>query len=66
MTQIWTVSGMTCEHCVASVSKEVSALAGVTSVEVTLETGELVVAADTILADDLVRSAVEEAGYTLA
>jgi copper chaperone len=66
MTQTWTVSGMTCEHCVASVTEEVSELAGVTSVEVTLETGALVVTADPALADDVVRAAVEEAGYTLA
>jgi copper chaperone len=66
MSQTWTVSGMTCEHCVASVTEEVAELRGVRSVEVALETGTLTVEADAALADDLVRAAVEEAGYTLA
>jgi copper chaperone len=65
MTQTWTVSGMTCGHCVASVSEEVSELPGVHSVDVVLETGALTVEADAPLTDDAVRGAVEEAGYRL-
>jgi copper chaperone len=59
MTQTWTVTGMTCAHCVASVT-------GVRSVDVVLESGTLTVTADAPLADDDVRRAVEEAGYALA
>jgi copper chaperone len=65
-TQTWTVTGMTCEHCVASVTEEVSELPGVRDVEVVLDGGTLTVAADAPLADDDVRRAVEEAGYALA
>jgi copper chaperone len=64
--QTWSVTGMTCEHCVASVTEEVSELPGVTSVDVVLETGTLTVEAERPLADDAVRGAVEEAGYALA
>jgi copper chaperone len=64
--QTWSVTGMTCEHCVASVSEEVSELPGVTGVDVVLETGTLTVAAEPPLADDAVRRAVAEAGYALA
>ena len=35
-TQTWTVQGMTCEHCVPSVTEEVSDLAGVRTVDVVL------------------------------
>lgn len=66
MTQTWTVSGMTCGHCVASVTEEVAQLPGVRSVDVVLETGALTVDAEPPLSDDSVRSAVEEAGYRLA
>jgi copper chaperone len=66
ITGTWAVSGMTCEHCVASVTEEVSEIPGVRSVEVDLATGRLTVASEAPLAQDDVRGAVEEAGYTLA
>jgi copper chaperone len=66
MTQTWTVTGMTCEHCVASMTEEVSELPGVRAVDVVLPDGTLTVEADAPLADDDVRRAVEEAGYALA
>ncbi len=44
-TSIWTVTGMTCGHCVKAVTEEVSAIEGVESVEVDLETGAVTVAA---------------------
>ncbi|WP_151083939.1 heavy-metal-associated domain-containing protein [Nocardioides cynanchi] len=65
-TQTWTVTGMTCEHCVASVTEEVAELPGVRSVDVLLAEGTVTVTADAPLADDDVRRAVEEAGYALA
>jgi copper chaperone len=66
MTQTWTVAGMTCGHCVDSVTEEVAELPGVRSVDVVLETGALTVDAEPPLPDDAVRRAVEEAGYRLA
>ncbi len=65
MSQTWTVSGMTCGHCVASVTEEVTELPGVRAVDVVLETGTLTVDAEPPLSDDAVRAAVEEAGYQL-
>ena len=65
MTQTWTVTGMTCEHCVASVTEEVSELPGVRTVDVALETGTLTVDAEPPLSESAVREAVEEAGYRL-
>jgi copper ion binding protein len=60
-----TVSGMTCGHCVASVTEEVSELDGVTDVAVDLESGAVTVTSDQPLDESAVRGAVEEAGYTL-
>ncbi|MEO9322908.1 heavy metal-associated domain-containing protein [Nocardioides sp. C4-1] len=60
-----TVSGMTCAHCVASVTEEVSEIEGVTDVRVDLATGALNVTGDQPLPADRVRAAVEDAGYSL-
>ena len=65
-TQTFSVSGMTCGHCVASVTEEVQELPGVTDVDVDLASGRLTVTADQPLGADAVRGAVEEAGYSLA
>jgi copper chaperone CopZ len=61
-TSTYTVTGMTCGHCVSSVTEEVSELAGVTDVQVELETGRLTVTGDADAA--AVTGAVEEAGYS--
>ena len=62
----WTVAGMTCGHCVASVSEEVREIDGVESVDVALETGAVTVTSSTPLDRATVEAAVEEAGYALA
>ena len=58
------VTGMTCGHCEASVRAEVGEIAGVTSIEVSAQTGRLVVTAEGDLDDAKVLAAVEEAGYS--
>jgi copper chaperone len=65
-TSTYTVTGMTCSHCVASVSEEVGAIEGVTAVAVDLPTGAVTVSSDRPVDDAQVCAAVEEAGYTLA
>lgn len=64
-TSTYTVTGMTCGHCVASVTEEVQEIPGVTDVQVQLEGGALTVTGDDVT-DEAVRAAVEEAGYQLA
>ncbi|MFD0557192.1 copper chaperone CopZ [Stackebrandtia endophytica] len=64
--QTYQVTGMTCGHCVGAVTQELSALEGVTSVDVDLKTGEVTVDSGEPLDIDKVREATEEAGYTLA
>ncbi len=65
-TSTWTVTGMTCGHCVASVREEVEEIAGVESVEVTLESGTVVVTSAEPVTREAVEAAVTEAGYALA
>ena len=61
-TREYTVAGMTCAHCVASVREEVGDIAAVSAVNVDLPSGRLTVTGDNI-GDDAVRAAVAEAGY---
>ncbi|WP_129657948.1 heavy-metal-associated domain-containing protein [Rothia halotolerans] len=58
------VSGMTCGHCEMSVREEVGELPGVTGIEVSAQTGTLVVTGEGEIDDAKVLAAVEEAGYT--
>ncbi len=62
-TATYTVTGMTCGHCVASVTEEVSEVAGVTDVQVDLASGAVTVTSDAPVDDAAVRAAVEGAGY---
>ncbi len=62
----WTVSGMTCGHCVASVSEEISEIDGVSDVAVVLETGTVTVTSAGPLERADVEAAVSEAGYVLS
>ncbi|MFU8947664.1 heavy-metal-associated domain-containing protein [Mycetocola zhadangensis] len=68
-TEDFLVTGMTCSHCVASVTEELSLLPGVESVEVELNVGapsRVTVASSATLDLDDVRTAIGEAGYELA
>jgi copper ion binding protein len=65
-TETYSVTGMTCDHCSRSVSVEVNAVAGVTAVDVDLDTGRVTVTSDQPVSPDTIREAVAEAGYTLA
>lgn len=59
------VEGMTCGHCVASVTEEISEISGVTDVAVDLDSGRVEITSNTPVDDAAVRAAVDEAGYEL-
>lgn len=59
------VTGMTCQHCVLSVTEEVSEIDGVSVVDVQLETGAVCVHADREVGRDEIAAAVSEAGFDL-
>ncbi len=65
-TSTYTVTGMTCDHCVASVTEEISEIHGVTAVAVDLPTGAVTVSSTTEVDPADIRTAVEEAGYRIA
>ena len=64
-TRTFPVKGMTCGHCVASVTEEVKDIGGVENVEVTLEGGTLTVTSSQPIDPAAIQAAVEEAGYQL-
>lgn len=63
--ETYQVIGMTCQHCVASVTEEVGEIPGVDRVEVDLDTGALNVHAAAPVAREAIEEAVVEAGYRL-
>lgn len=68
VTSEYGVTGMTCEHCVAAVTEELTALTGVQEVTIGLNVGgtsNVRVVSDSPLAESAVREAVDEAGYQL-
>lgn len=65
-TKTYTVTGMTCAHCVGAVSAEIGRIPGVTDVQVELATGAVTVTSEDTTDDDAVVAAVDEAGYEVA
>ena len=61
-----TVTGMTCAHCVTAVTKELSALPGVTKVDVDLASGTVAIESAGPLHSAAIHAAVDEAGYAIA
>lgn len=61
----YTITGMTCDHCVRSVEEEVGEIDGVEGVDVDLASGRMTVSGER-LSDEAVHAAVAEAGYAVA
>jgi len=62
-TTTYQVTGMTCGHCENAVREEVSKIAGVAGVEVSAQSGQLVITSAESISDADVIAAVDEAGY---
>ena len=60
------VEGMTCGHCVSSVTEEVGKVAGVSGIDVDLASGAVTVTSQAPLDRTVIDAAVVEAGYELA
>ena len=65
-SQNFTVTGMTCGHCVHAVTAEFSSLPGVTAVAVDLATGAVTVHSERTITSAEAAAAADEAGYELA
>ena len=64
-TQAFVVKGMTCGHCVGTITGEITKLPGVRDVQVELSTGVVTVESDDPLDMSAVTAAVDEAGFEL-
>lgn len=62
----FTVAGMTCSHCVMSVTEEVTQVGGVQDIQVDLATGRMTVVSEVEIDPAAIEAAVQEAGYQLA
>jgi len=62
--RVFTVEGMTCDHCVQAVTREVAAVPGVESAAVDLAARTLTVIGD--VPREAIAAAVEESGYTMS
>lgn len=58
-----TVSGMTCGHCIAAVTEELTGIDGVTDVTVDLASGAVSISSDGPVDRALIANAIDEAGY---
>ena len=65
-TATYTVTGMTCAHCVSSVTEELTKIDTVRAVDIDLATGAVTVTSDSPVDEAEVRAAVDEAGYEIA
>ncbi|GEM_PF-78665 len=67
MQKTYTINGMTCEHCVKAITEEVSAIDGVSDVQVSLASGSMDVSSESPIDFAKIEAAVDEAGdYTVA
>jgi copper chaperone len=62
---LFTVPGMTCGHCEAAVKREVGAIAGVSDIDVDLDSKLVTVRGEALDRDQIVM-AIDEAGYDVA
>lgn len=63
-TTEYQVTGMTCGHCEMSIRDEVGQIPGVADIQVSAQTGRLVVSAPDPIDDAAILAAVDEAGYS--
>jgi len=60
------IEGMTCSHCVSSITKALSALEGASNVEVSLEKKQATLEVTESVTDDMIREAIDDQGYEVA
>ena len=58
------IEGMMCENCVKHVTKALQGIVGVIDVKVSLENKNAIIETSNEIADEVIKNAVDEAGYT--
>ena len=64
MTKEFTVRDMSCQHCVAAITKEVASVPGVQNVNIDLASKHVAVEASEHVTAETLLAAINEAGYT--
>jgi len=64
-TKTYSVPAIHCGHCAAAIKEEVAGVAGVHAVEVDLDAKVVTIRGEE-LSDEMLREAIEEAGYEAA
>ena len=62
----YTITGMTCGHCVTAVTDALQSIPGVAGVDIDLPTGVVTVTSDSPVDHEQLAAAIDDAGYTLA
>jgi copper ion binding protein len=57
------VKGMSCQHCVASVTKALSEIEGISDVKVNLEAGEATYSEENPVTADTIKDAIARIGF---
>ena len=57
------VKGMSCQHCVASVTKALSEIAGISDVQVSLEKGEATFEEQSPVDEQIIKDAIARIGF---
>ena len=65
MTKTMKIEGMMCPHCEAHTKKALEALDGVSEATADFKAGTAIVTLTEAVADDVLKAAVEDAGYTV-
>ena len=66
MSSVLKVKGMSCQHCVMSVTKALNQLDGIKNVQIDLAKGEVRFDNTKSVASDRIREAITDAGYEVA
>ena len=66
MASVLKVKGMSCQHCVMSVTKALGKLEGIQNVKVDLPKGEVSFDNTKSIAADKIEKTIEDAGYQVA
>ena len=57
------IKGMSCQHCVSSVTKALSAIAGISDVNVSLEKGEATFTESSPVSKETIKDAITKIGF---
>ena len=63
MSSVLKVKGMSCQHCVMSVTKALNQLDGIKNIQIDLAKGEVRFDNTKSVASDRIRNAITDAGY---